>query len=91
MLTRSETVRTLLKVAPPYLLWTEILLHPRRAAPPRPDGVSALYAALLGLTSLFSPDAHTPILLASIPTVRKDEELWGNHEAEGFGGLEIDD
>ncbi len=37
---------------------------------PHPDGVSALYTALLSLASLGSPDAHTPILLPPIATIR---------------------
>jgi hypothetical protein len=48
---------------------------------PRPDVMSALYAALLGLASLFSPDAQTPILLTPLPTTRKDEEVRGDGEA----------
>jgi hypothetical protein len=58
---------------------------------PHPDAVSALYAALLGLASLYLPDAHTPILLPSIPTIRKDEEVRRDSEAKGLGSLEVDD
>ena len=58
---------------------------------PRPDVASALYAALRGWASLCSPDAHTPILLPPVPTIRQDEEVRRDGEAKGLGGLEVDD
>src|SRR5882724_13691791 len=68
---------------------------PARALVSRPGATTTPSASGNGLrhrsSRFLSPDARTPLITICITTVRQDEEVRGDGEAEGLGGLEIDD